>query len=188
MARREGDGDLKESAVIDPSFTNRREFDGFRHHLEQHHGDLKHILLTHGHPDHVVGVTETLREWPDASLHLHALEEENYFTAQDLAVQLGMPMPLGHQLPDPTHELKDGDSIKIGDTIKLNVIHTPGHAPGHVAFVDANPCPEKQQGQVLISGDLLFRFSHCVCMRLRNEPQRSPILFCLFQIDGIGCQ
>ncbi|KAL3919319.1 MAG: hypothetical protein SGILL_003814 [Bacillariaceae sp.] len=150
----------KQSAVIDPSFTDPKEFDKFRHHLHENGAHLKHILLTHGHPDHVVGVSDTLKEWPDASLHLHAKEEENYFTAQDLAAQLGMPMPLGHALPDPTHELKDGDTIRIGDSIDLNVVHTPGHAPGHVAFVDASPCPEQQQGgQVLISGDLLFRGS-----------------------------
>ena len=149
----------KQSAVVDPSFSNRQEFDSFRKHLDENGAQLKHILLTHGHPDHVVGVPETLREWPDASLHLHAQEEENYATVHELAAQLGMPMPLGHHLPDPTDELKDGDTIRIGDTVNVQVVHTPGHAPGHVAFVDAKPCPQQKEGQVMISGDLLFRGS-----------------------------
>jgi glyoxylase-like metal-dependent hydrolase (beta-lactamase superfamily II) len=149
----------KESAVIDPSFTNRNEFDAFWQYLDDHGAKIRHILLTHGHPDHVAGVSETLREWPDASLHLHPQEEENYYTAQELAAQLGLPFALANKLPDPTNDLKDGDMIKIGEKIELHVIHTPGHAPGHVAFVDSRPCPERKMGQVLMSGDLLFRGS-----------------------------
>jgi glyoxylase-like metal-dependent hydrolase (beta-lactamase superfamily II) len=138
-----------------------------KQHLQDKKAQLKHILLTHGHPDHVAGVSQTIQQWPSASLHLHPLEEENYSTAQELAMHFGMP--LSGDLPPPTHELADGEILKIGQTIELTVVHTPGHAPGHVAFVDSRPMPSPQQlvdgddenneGAVLISGDLLFRGS-----------------------------
>lgn len=134
-----------DAAVVDPSFQNPFEFDTLLkhfHRLEDESGksiQMKHILLTHGHPDHVCGVVETLKIWPGAKLHLHPLEEENYRSAPEVALQFGLHLPLqaGHtSLPSPTDELYDGQTLSIGSTIRLDVVHTPGHAPGHVAFVD----------------------------------------------------
>lgn len=160
-----------EAALIDPSFQNPFEFSTLKRYFEgKDNPRLSHILLTHGHPDHVVGVTETMKHWPDATLHLHPLEEENYRLASEVGPHFGLQLP--HNLPTPTHELKDGEVLKVGKTIELTVVHTPGHAPGHVAFVDRRPTPpppsgqhddsedlDKYNGNVLISGDLLFNGS-----------------------------
>jgi hydroxyacylglutathione hydrolase len=172
-----------EAALIDPSCGNALEFHAFYQFLiEQHGAQLKHVLLTHAHPDHIVGVPEIVRQFPQATLHLHPMEEENYRTAYDFGLKLGMP--ISHDtLPTPTHELNDGQVIRLGDSIELTVVHTPGHSPGHVAFVDRRAVPsinetisrasvvtgdrsdtavtmnggDNSHGSVLISGDLLFR-------------------------------
>lgn len=160
----------KDAVVIDPSCTNKEEFDTFEQYLQQENANLKHILLTHGHPDHVAGVNDVLRNWSSATLHLHPLEEENYESAYELGKELGMCIESVSNLPKPTDELHDGQTIKVGDNIELFVVHTPGHAPGHVAFVDPRPMPYKENddnstknddnnnmGSVLLTGDLLFR-------------------------------
>lgn len=169
----------KDAAVVDPSFYSPFEFQALVDHLEHQKANLKHVLLTHGHPDHVVGVAETMRAWSKASLHLHPLEEENYSQAREIGFDFGIRFS-DEALPPPTHELNDGDILSIGKSIELSVVHTPGHAPGHVAFVDRrcannhkdfssygensgnesdNIGNSQSTGNVLISGDLLFHGS-----------------------------
>jgi glyoxylase-like metal-dependent hydrolase (beta-lactamase superfamily II) len=139
-----------DAVVIDPSFHDRSEFQSLETHLEGK--NVKHILLTHGHADHVAGVADAARKWPDATIHLHPLEEENYNLAQAHGKNFGIEVP---KLPPPTDEIEDGDILKVGENIQLEFLHTPGHAPGHVAFVD----DRSSDGAVIIGGDLLFRGS-----------------------------
>ena len=47
--------------------------------------------------------------------------------------------------------------MKIGETIQLKCLHTPGHAPGHSVFADDQP--SDNNGDVIVGGDLLFRGS-----------------------------
>jgi glyoxylase-like metal-dependent hydrolase (beta-lactamase superfamily II) len=143
-----------DAVVIDPSTHDSTEFEGLQEHLEGK--NVKHILLTHAHADHVIGVADALKCWPNASLHLHPLEEENYRLAQEQGRSFGLRVP---KLPEPTDTLQDGDVLKVGETIELRVVHTPGHAPGHVAFVDDRPLGDGSNGAVVIGGDLLFRGS-----------------------------
>jgi hydroxyacylglutathione hydrolase len=143
-----------EAAIIDPSCHDRVEWDRLQEHLDGK--EVKHILLTHGHADHVSGVVDVMGAFPKASLHLHPLEEENYRVAPEMGIHFGLRIP--DNLPEPTHDLKESQIIKIGESIELEVTHTPGHAPGHVAFVDKRPSKDNE-GAVMVGGDLLFRGS-----------------------------
>jgi hydroxyacylglutathione hydrolase len=177
-----------ETAVIDPSCQTTDEWNKLYSHLDDHARStngkydrltVNHILLTHGHFDHVAGVHHAMNKWPHASLYLHPLEEENYRLAPQQARQHNFQLD-SSPLPSPTRELVDGEILTIGESIRLRVVHTPGHAPGHVAFVDDRPTspppalpldqaktetrqnqqPQQQQGgSVIVSGDLLFRGS-----------------------------
>jgi hydroxyacylglutathione hydrolase len=142
-----------EAVVVDPSTHDPGEFDSLVSHLEGK--EIKHILLTHGHADHVSGVADAMKAWPNASLHLHPLEEENYQLAREQGLHFGLRFP---PLPEPTNVLSDGDIVEVGESIRLKVLHTPGHAPGHVAFVDERGS-EESTGAVIVGGDLLFRGS-----------------------------
>lgn len=139
-----------DAVVVDPSCQNNFEFKSLESHLKGK--NVKHILLTHGHADHVAGVADAAKKWPNATIHLHPLEEENYELAQEHGVHFGLHVP---KLPSPTNELADGDILRVGKNIELRCLHTPGHAPGHVAFVD----DRRDNGSVVIGGDLLFRGS-----------------------------
>jgi glyoxylase-like metal-dependent hydrolase (beta-lactamase superfamily II) len=140
----------REAAIIDPSFTNPAEYSLLQKYMEG--TSVKQILLTHGHPDHVIGVADCAQQWPDATIALHPWEDENYSEACHLGPFFGLNMP--EKLPKPTCSLSDGDVIAVGSSIRLRVVHTPGHAPGHVAFVD-----EQDGSAVIWGGDLLFRGS-----------------------------
>lgn len=151
----------KQSAIVDPAVYTHEEMDDLQEHLDG--TEVTHILLTHGHSDHVAGVKEVMAAYPKASLLMHPLEAENYAQASDMGLQFGLRIP--HDLPEPTHEILDGDVIKIGDTIRLDSLHTPGHSPGHVAFVDHDintwieQSNRSSKESVIFGGDLLFRGS-----------------------------
>ena len=91
------------------------------------------ILLTHGHDDHI-GVAGQLREATGAPTYLH-LEDRMLWDRVHTS--------------EPDHKLDDGDRITLGGA-QVNVLHTPGHAPGACSFY----VPEL--GEVF-TGDTLFQ-------------------------------
>ena len=87
---------------------------------------VKCILITHTHPDHLMGF-DVIRNACKAAVGVHMVEAAS--------------------LPSkPDFHLKDGDSLTIG-TVHLKVLHTPGHTPGSMCFLT---------GKHLFSGDTLF--------------------------------
>jgi hydroxyacylglutathione hydrolase len=104
---------------------------------------LDAIWLTHAHVDHIGGIAEVRRHFK-VPVHLHPLDLPFYTSLSARSAQMyGVPF----EQPDgPDHELADEDVLTCG-ALRFSVMHLPGHAPGHVAFIG--------QG-VALSGDLLF--------------------------------
>ena len=107
---------------------------------------LKPVLLlqTHAHLDHVFGTAFVNRTWQLKPL-LHAKEAVVYETAEKVGLNYGVPM---EKLPMASFELEEGKTISFGKT-KLEILFTPGHAPGSVCFYHS---PTK----TIIAGDVLF--------------------------------
>jgi glyoxylase-like metal-dependent hydrolase (beta-lactamase superfamily II) len=131
------------AAVIDPSWDGRLLYEK----AVDEGWTISELLLTHSHFDHVGGLAEikVLSSAP-VSIHPDAVGMlENAVMAANLW-QITIPEP-----PPADHLLADGDKIHIGN-LQLDVLFTPGHAPGHVCFY------LKDEG-VLFDGDVLFRQS-----------------------------
>jgi len=106
---------------------------------------LEKILATHGHLDHVGGVKPLADR---LGLPVEGPHRDDDFWIQGMPQQcqmFGFP-PTPTFVPD--RWLVDGDTVTVGNET-LDVLHCPGHTPGHVVFVHA---PSK----LAVVGDVLF--------------------------------
>lgn len=110
--------------------------------VEQSGARLVAIWLTHAHVDHVGAVPALLRHFA-VPLALHPDDRPLYDRAPSIGQMYGMRI---EPLPEPTVALADGDVLSVG-TLRFTVVHLPGHAPGHVAFVGHD---------IALVGDVVF--------------------------------
>ena len=108
---------------------------------------LEKILITHGHIDHC-GEAGTLAK--ELGVPIEGPHEEDRFWIDQLAED-GRKYGVNGAVFEPDRWLNDGDQVRVGDLV-LDVLHCPGHTPGHVVFHHA---PSK----LAIVGDVLFQGS-----------------------------
>jgi glyoxylase-like metal-dependent hydrolase (beta-lactamase superfamily II) len=131
--------ETREGAVIDPG----GHPDRILAEVERHELRIQYVLNTHAHFDHtdangaVVAAT-------GAKLGLHP-EDLPILEASGGAMWFGVTANFS---PPPDLELHDGDELEIGQ-LRFEVLHTPGHTPGHVCFYE----PDRK---ALFDGDVLF--------------------------------
>jgi len=104
---------------------------------------VKYILNTHGHSDHVLG-NHKLKSLLNVPVCMHEADD-TFFADPD--IREISSQELGLTPADPADiRLKDKDILEVG-TLRIEVIHTPGHTPGSVCYL---------AGENLFSGDTLF--------------------------------
>lgn len=136
--------DTMEGAVVDPG----GDLDRILESAEDAGVTLVKILLTHAHVDHVGGTAELARR---LGIPIEGPQKEDRFWIELLPKQcemFGFP-PADTFTPD--RWLEDGDTVQFGHQT-LEVIHCPGHTPGHVAFFHPGE-------RLAIVGDVLFKGS-----------------------------
>lgn len=114
--------------------------------------DIRRVIATHGHWDHVSGMAR-LREESDAALWLHAGDREAVETGDwDRTAAFLYDRPFDPVQVDRL--LHDGEVLTIGP-YRFQVYHTPGHSPGSVSFLT-----EINGLKLLIAGDTLWGAFH----------------------------
>lgn len=132
------------AAVVDPG----GDLEIILQTVKSENAELESILLTHGHLDHIGGTAE-LAETLQLPIIGPQLQDKFWIDALPEQVKsFGFP---DCESFTPNRWLKDGDTVEIGEQ-SLQVIHCPGHTPGHVVFYHA-------ESKLAIVGDVLFNSS-----------------------------
>jgi hydroxyacylglutathione hydrolase len=101
------------------------------------------VWLTHAHLDHIGAVSAIRRRFGAIPVYLHPLDRAVYEAASFFADGYDLVF----EQPEPADaELAHGDAMRVGNLV-FDVIHAPGHSPGHVVF---------HGNGVLLGGDVLF--------------------------------
>jgi glyoxylase-like metal-dependent hydrolase (beta-lactamase superfamily II) len=103
------------AALVDAGVGKPEHLDALAAELDARGATLVHVLPTHGHRDHVEGAPVLAERYPGATFSKFPWPEEDT------------------RWPVVWSPLADGDSIAVG-SLTLVALHTPGHAPDHVAF------------------------------------------------------
>lgn len=136
-----------EAVVIDPGCYDQAEKEELSRFIDDRKLTLNYLLLTHAHLDHVFGVAYLKRKY-GVKAYLHKLDEVVYNDVPTRSTLYGLR---GYEHSMINEWLTEGDRFRFGNTT-LDVIFTPGHAPGHVAFVN-------HAERYVVGGDVLFRSS-----------------------------
>ena len=135
------DKDKKEALLIDCSHFDKHIIET----LNENDCELKYILLTHAHFDHVMGVEATVKE-TGAKVVLNTADELLLKDLNSFTFMLGLPSV---DVPIVDIFTTDNNEIEFAGKI-IKVIHTPGHTKGGVGYLIDNN---------LFSGDTLFKES-----------------------------
>lgn len=134
----------KKAAVVDPGGDLERIIE----QLQRMGATAEKILLTHAHIDHAGGTAALARQ---LNIPIEGPQEGDLFWIQGLPNQSAMFGFPPAEVFAPDRWLHDNDTVTVGE-VTLQVIHTPGHTPGHVVFYSPD-------NKLALVGDVLFQGS-----------------------------
>lgn len=134
--------ETREVAVIDPGGSAP----AIVRMLEEDNLKAIYIINTHGHIDHIAG-NRGVKEATGARILIHEKDAKMLVNAV-----ANFSFLMGSKVTSPAAEefIKEGDVVKLGNTVELEVIEVPGHSPGSVAL---------KTGDIIFAGDALFQGS-----------------------------
>jgi glyoxylase-like metal-dependent hydrolase (beta-lactamase superfamily II) len=140
--------ETQEAVIIDAGCFYPEEKQALKRYIDDNHLQVKHLLNTHLHLDHIFGNAFLFETY---GLKAEANQADLFWLEQapDQARMFGLPAP--DKQPELGGYICDGDVITFGHT-QLEAIHVPGHSPGSLVYY----C--KQEG-CCFSGDVLFQGS-----------------------------
>lgn len=147
-------GKTRKALCIDPGEPSE-EVAGF---IRENDLDLRAIVATHGHLDHIGGTAFMKREFPEAEVLVHSEEEVLYYSLPQQPLMMGMQphqlAALGMDYDDPPQVNRNpehGEILEIG-TLKFEIRHCPGHTLGHIVLAE-------HYRKTVFTGDCLFNGS-----------------------------
>lgn len=129
-----------QAAVIDPSISWQTILKKFAADLPE----IKYILLTHGHFDHML----CLADWKEKFQAAVGIHKEDAICLSDPKKSYFLSFAgMNTTFDPPDLYLSDGDVLLLGDQ-EIKIMHTPGHSRGSVCYL---------AGDNIFSGDTLMR-------------------------------
>jgi glyoxylase-like metal-dependent hydrolase (beta-lactamase superfamily II) len=136
--------ETKKGGIVDPG-GDLALLDKF---IDEQGIEIEKILVTHGHLDHAgsVKAMADARNIPIIGPH----KDDKFWIdgMPEAAAQYGFPEALAFE---PDQWLEHGDVVTVAD-VDFDVVHCPGHTPGHVVFVQS-------EDKVAMVGDVIFQGS-----------------------------
>ncbi|CAK9056680.1 Hydroxyacylglutathione hydrolase GloC (Accessory type II glyoxalase) (Glyoxalase II 2) (GlxII-2), partial [Durusdinium trenchii] len=141
--------ETKECAIFDCGLETRKDAQNHAKGLEENGFKLTKILQTHAHVDHVAGLGWVKEELGGVDIFLHSDDRPTFEGAAENGREFGYefhaPLPAFETLVD----LKDMETVSVGN-LHFRILHTPGHAPGHVVFYE-------ESLKYAVGGDMIFQ-------------------------------
>lgn len=150
--------DRGEAVLVDASCETHEEQREVVSVIDDQDLELRHLLLTHAHVDHIFGCRFVEQRY-DQRFQAHEAAVPFLERAEEQATAFGVAVDPPSV---PTTFLAEGDRVSFGSTT-LEVLHTPGHSPDSICFVD-------RASQQALTGDVLFQNS---IGRTQGLPQTS---------------
>jgi len=132
------DEHTKETLIVDPG----DEPDSIIDFIKENNLQVKYIVCTHAHFDHV-GAVSDMKQETGAQIVIHRDEMDLYRNTREQAALWGFDLGV---LPEPDMMVSEGDVLEIGG-LKFVILHTPGHSPGGICISGEG---------ILITGDTVF--------------------------------
>ena len=141
------DESTKDAVIIDPGAFSQEEKNSILNFVKENELNIKYILNTHGHMDHILG-NKFAKDSFDVPVYLHKDDEFLIENVKEQARFFGLEFPA----PPPIDEfITDETVLTIGNS-SLKFINTPGHSPGSVCIID-------DLNKTVFCGDLVFKNS-----------------------------
>jgi glyoxylase-like metal-dependent hydrolase (beta-lactamase superfamily II) len=141
------DENSKDGIVVDPGAYTKDEEDIIKNYIKDNKINIKYILNTHGHIDHILG-NKFAKDTFNVPMLIH--KDDLFFIDRSLEQSQMFGIDI-LKSPDFDDFLTEDSEINLNET-KLNFIHTPGHSPGSVCLVD-------HKNKNIFCGDLIFKNS-----------------------------
>ena len=135
------DSETNQGMVIDPGCYTPAMKKELRNLTE-----LKYIILTHAHGDHMGALNAIRKDYPDAVLVAGAKEKKLLLDAENNGSMEFSPEPVS---TEADRYVSEGDLVTLG-SIEFTFMETPGHTPGSVLFLTKD---------AIFTGDTIFQGS-----------------------------
>lgn len=133
--------------IIDPAAYSQEDKDLIRDAVKKNNINIKYIINTHGHIDHILG-NDFAKDLFKVPILMHKDDEFMLANVPAQGRVYGVELPL----PPPVDEYLTEDSVIRLPGSEMKIIHTPGHSPGSVCIID-------DENKTVFCGDLIFKDS-----------------------------